>query len=217
MPFDAMADFAPVTNIASVPLIVVVNPDLPVRSIAELVAHLKASPGKLSFGSSGNAAAPHLAGELFKQLTGTRMEHVPYRGSGPAVADLMAGNIQVMFDSMPSSAGAVREGRLRALAVTTRNRVPAFSELPTVAEAGVPGYEIATWYGIWAPSRTPPAIVTRLQQAVAQAVAAPEARERLAALGAEPVADTPDAFANFTRAEYERWGRLVREANIRAD
>jgi tripartite-type tricarboxylate transporter receptor subunit TctC len=217
MPFDALADFVPVTNIAVVPLIAVVNPDLPVRSIAELVAHLKANPGKLSFGSSGNAAAPHLAGELFKQLTDTRMEHVPYRGSGPALADLMAGNIQVMFDSMPSSAGAVREGRLRALAVTTAARVPAFPDLPTVAEAGVPGYEIATWYGIWAPARTPPAIVARLQRAVAAAVAAPEVRERLAALGATPVADTPEAFARFTRAEYERWGKLVREADIKAD
>ncbi len=217
MPFDALADFAPVTNIGAVPLILVVTPSLPVRNVAELVAHLKANPGKLSYGSSGNGAAPHLAGELFKLLTGTEMVHVPYRGSGPAVTDLMAGTIQVMFDSMPSSAGAVREGRLRALAVTTAKRVPAFPDLPTVAEAGVPDYEIATWYGIWAPARTPAAIISRLQGAVAKVVARPETRERMATLGADPVADTPEHFAAFTRSEFDRWGRLVRDAKITAD
>lgn len=217
MPFGALADFAPVTNTAAVPLILVVNPALPVRSVAELIAHLKADPGRLSYGSSGNGAAPHLAGELFKLLTGTQMVHVPCRDSGPAVQDLIAGNIQVMFDSMPSSAGAVREGHLRALAVTTARRTPAFPDLPTVAEAGVSGCEIATWYGIRAPARTPPAIVARLQQTVARALAAPEVKERLAALGAEPVADAPDGFAAFVRAEYERWGRLVRDARITVD
>ncbi|MDI3305953.1 MAG: tripartite tricarboxylate transporter substrate binding protein [Acetobacteraceae bacterium] len=217
VPFDPLADFAPVTNIGAVPLILVVTPSLPVRSVAELVAYLKANPGKLSYGSSGNGAAPHLAGELFKLLTGTEMVHVPYRGSGPAVTDLMAGTIQVMFDSMPSSAGAVREGRLRALAVTTAKRVPAFPDLPTVAEAGVPDYEIATWYGIWAPARTPAAILARLQGAVATAVARPEVRERLATLGADPVADTPEHFARFVRSEYDRWGKLVRDAKITAD
>jgi tripartite-type tricarboxylate transporter receptor subunit TctC len=216
MPFDTLADFVPVTNIAMVPLICVVNPALPVRSIAELVAYLKARPGQCSYGSSGIAAAPHLAGELFKQLTGTEMVHVPYRGSGPALQDLLGGNIQVMFDSLPSSAAAVREGRLRALAVTTAARIPGFPELPTVAEAGVPGYEIATWYGIWAPPRTPPAIVARLQQAVAAAVAMPDTRSRLDALGAEPVADTPAHFAAFVGAEYARWGKLVRDAKIEA-
>jgi tripartite-type tricarboxylate transporter receptor subunit TctC len=217
MPFDTLADFAPVTNIAAVPLIVVVTPSLPVKTIPELVAYLKANPGKLSFGSSGNGAAPHLAGELFKLLTGTEMTHIPYRGSGPALQDLMAGNIQVMFDSMPSSAGAVRDAQIRALAVTTRSRIAAFPDLPTVAEAGVPGYEIATWYGIWAPARTPAVTVLQMQQAVARAVAVPEVKERLTSLGADPVADDPDAFARFVRAEYDRWGKLVRDARITAD
>jgi tripartite-type tricarboxylate transporter receptor subunit TctC len=216
MPFDTLADFAPVTNIAMVPLICVVNPTLPVRSVADLIAYLKARPGQCSYGSSGIAAAPHLAGELFKQLTGTDMVHVPYRGSGPALQDLMAGNIQVMFDSLPSSAGAVRDGRLRALAVTTAGRIPSFPDLPTVAEAGVPGYEITTWYGIWAPPRTPDAIVTKLQRAVAAALANPDTRERLDVLGAEPVADTPAHFAAFVQAEYGRWGKLVRDARIEA-
>ncbi|WP_218014810.1 Bug family tripartite tricarboxylate transporter substrate binding protein [Teichococcus rhizosphaerae] len=216
IPFDTLAAFEPVTNIARVPLMLVVNKDLPVRSVPELVAWLKQNGARASYGSSGIGAAPHLAGELFKQLTGTQMAHVPYRGSGPAVADLMAGNIQLMFDSMPSSAGAVREGQLRALAVSTAERVAAFPELPTVAEAGVPGYEISTWYGIWAPARTPAPIVSALQRAVAAAVATPEAKARLEALGAEPVADSPEDFAAFTRAEYERWGRLVRDAKIEA-
>ena len=131
VPYDALADFAPVTNIASVPLMLVVTPGLPVRSVAELIAHAKANPGKLSFASSSNGGAPHLAGELFKLMAGVDMAHVPYRGSGQAVPDLIAGNVQVMFDSMPSSAGAVREGRLRALAVTTTGRQAAFPELPT--------------------------------------------------------------------------------------
>jgi tripartite-type tricarboxylate transporter receptor subunit TctC len=217
VPYDALGDFAPVTNIASVPLMLVVTPGLPVRSVAELIAHAKANPGKLSFASSSNGGAPHLAGELFKLMAGVDMAHVPYRGSGQAVPDLIAGNVQVMFDSMPSSAGAVREGRLRALAVTTVDRQSAFPDLPTVAEAGVPGYEIATWYGIWAPARTPPEIVARLHAAVAKAMRGEDAKERMAALGAQPVADAPEDFARFVRAEYERWGRLVRDARIKAD
>lgn len=217
VPYDALADFTPVTNIASVPLMLVVTPALPVRSVAELVALAKAEPGRLSYASSSNGGAPHLAGELFKLLAGVELTHVPYRGSGQAIPDLIAGNVQVMFDSMPSSAGAVREGRLRALAVTTAARQPAFPELPTVAEAGLPGYEIATWYGLWGPARLPPAIAAAVQAGVARGLATPEASARLRALGAEPVADSPEAFAAFVRRESDRWGRLVRDANIRAD
>ncbi|RYI99875.1 MAG: tripartite tricarboxylate transporter substrate binding protein, partial [Acetobacteraceae bacterium] len=151
MPFDAVADFVPVTNMALVPMVAVVNPALPVRSIVELIAYLKANPGKVSYGSSSNGSALHLAGEMFKLMTGTDMVHIPYRGGGPAVQDLIAGNIQVMFDSIPSSAAAVRGGLLRPLAVTTATRAAAYPDLPTVAEAGVPGFEISTWYAIWAP------------------------------------------------------------------
>ena len=217
MPFDALADFTPVTNMALVPLVAVVNPALPVNSIAELIDYLRANPGRVSFGSSGNASALHLAGEMFKLMTGTDMVHVPYRGGGPAVQDLIAGNIQLMFDSVPSSASAVRAGLLRPLAVTTATRIAAYPELPTVAEAGVPGFDIATWYAIWAPARTPPPIVARLQQAVAAAVQVPEVRAMLATLGAEPVADTPEEFALFCAREYDRWGRLVRDARVTLD
>ncbi|MCA3337790.1 MAG: tripartite tricarboxylate transporter substrate binding protein [Roseomonas sp.] len=217
MPIDVLADFAPVTNIAAVPLWLVVNPTLPVRSVAEFIAYARANPGRIAYASSSQGGAPHLAGELFKLMTGTDLVHVPYRGSGPAGQDLIAGTVQAMFDSVPASAGAVRDGRLRALGVTTRNRIAPFPDLPTIAEAGVPGYEISTWYGIWAPARTPPAIIARLQQAVANAARNPETRARLDALGAEPVADSPEDYARFVRAEFDRWGKLVRDARIKLD
>jgi tripartite-type tricarboxylate transporter receptor subunit TctC len=217
MPIDVLADFAPVTNIAAVPLWLVVNPALPVRSVAEFIAYARANPGRIAYASSSQGGAPHLAGELFKLMTGTDLVHVPYRGSGPAGQDLIAGTVQAMFDSVPASAGAVRDGRLRALGVTTRNRIAPFPDLPTIAEAGVPGYEISTWYGIWAPARTPPAIIARLQQAVATAARNPETRARFDALGAAPVADSPEDYARFVRAEYDRWGKLVRDARIKLD
>ncbi|MCA3422362.1 MAG: tripartite tricarboxylate transporter substrate binding protein [Roseomonas sp.] len=217
MPIDVLADFAPVTNIAAVPLWLVVNPALPVRSVAEFIAYARANPGRIAYASSSQGGAPHLAGELFKLMTGTDLVHVPYRGSGPAGQDLIAGTVQAMFDSVPASAGAVRDGRLRALGVTTRNRIAPFPDLPTIAEAGVPGYEISTWYGIWAPARTPPAIIARLQQAVASAARNPETRARFDALGAEPVADSPEDYARFVRAEFDRWGKLVRDARIKLD
>ena len=217
MPIDVLADFAPVTNIAAVPLWLVVNPALPVRSVAEFIAYARANPGRIAYASSSQGGAPHLAGELFKLMTGTDLVHVPYRGSGPAGQDLIAGTVQAMFDSVPASAGAVRDGRLRALGVTTRNRIAPFPDLPTIAEAGVPGYEISTWYGIWAPARTPPTIINRLQQAVAAAARNPETRARFDALGAEPVADSPEDYARFVRAEFDRWGKLVRDARIKLD
>ena len=217
MPIDVLADFAPVTNIAAVPLWLVVNPTLPVRSVAEFIAYARANPGRIAYASSSQGGAPHLAGELFKLMTGTDLVHVPYRGSGPAGQDLIAGTVQAMFDSVPASAGAVRDGRLRALGVTTRNRIAPFPDLPTIDEAGVPGYEISTWYGIWAPARTPPAIIARLQQAVASAARNPETRARFDALGAEPVADSPEDYARFVRAEFDRWGKLVRDARIKLD
>jgi tripartite-type tricarboxylate transporter receptor subunit TctC len=217
MPIDVLADFVPVTNIAAVPLWLVVNPALPVRSVADFIAYARANPGRIAYASSSQGGAPHLAGELFKLMTGTDLVHVPYRGSGPAGQDLIAGTVQAMFDSVPASAGAVRDGRLRALAVTTRNRIAPFPNLPTIAEAGVPGYEISTWYGIWAPVRTPSAIINRLQQAVAAAARNPETRARFDALGAEPVADSPEDYARFVRAEFDRWGKLVRDARIKLD
>jgi tripartite-type tricarboxylate transporter receptor subunit TctC len=217
MPFDAMADFTPLSEVVKVPLILVVNPALPVRSVAELIAHARANPGRLSYASSSIGGAPHLAGEMFKLMTRTEITHIPYRGSGPALTDLIGGTVPMMFDSLASSAQHVREGRLRALAVTTAQRLPGFPDLPTVAEAGVPGYEISTWYGIWAPRGLPDAVAARLHGQIARAAATEEARARFTAMGADVVASTPAEFARFARAEYERFGRLIRDANIQAE
>lgn len=216
MPFDSLADFTPITEIVKVPLILVVNEAVPARSVAELVALVRAQPGRISYASSSIGGAPHLAGELFKFMTRTDMTHVPYRGSGPALQDLLGGTVQVMFDSLASSAAHIRGGRLRALAVTTTARLASDPQLPTVAET-VPGYDISTWYGMWAPKNLPPAIEARMQQAVARAVASPEAAARFAAMGADPVATTPEEFSRFVRSEYDRWGRLIRDADIKGE
>jgi tripartite-type tricarboxylate transporter receptor subunit TctC len=216
MPFDSLADFTPITEIVKVPLILVVNEAVPARSVAELIALARAQPGRLSYASSSIGGAPHLAGELFKLMTRTDMVHVPYRGSGPALQDLLGGTVQLMFDSLASSAAHIRAGRLRALAVTTPQRLPANPDLPTVAET-VPGYEISTWYGLWAPPRLPAALATRMQENVARVLATPEAQARFLAMGAEPVASTPEAFARFVRAEYDRFGALIRDADIKGE
>ena len=214
LPYDAINDFTPVTNIAMVPLVALVNPRLPVRSLRELADHAKANPGRVSYASSSIGGAQHLAGEMFKQITGTDMVHVPYRGAGPAIQDLIAGNVEVMFDSVPAGAGAVREGLLRPLAALNARRIAVFPDLPTTAEAGFPDLVISTWYGFWAPPRTPAAITTRMQRAIAAAVQDPEVRARLATLGGDPVADSPAEFAAFVRAESEKFGAIVRSANI---
>jgi tripartite-type tricarboxylate transporter receptor subunit TctC len=216
MPFDSLADFTPITEIVKVPLILVVNEAVPARSVAELIALARSQPGRLSYASSSIGGAPHLAGELFKLMTRTDMVHVPYRGSGPALQDLLGGTVQVMFDSLASSAAHIRAGRLRALAVTTPQRLPANPDLPTVAET-VPGYEISTWYGMWGPPRLPAALATRMQENVARVLATPEAQARFLAMGADPVASTPEAFARFVRAEYDRFGQLIRDADIKGE
>ena len=215
--FDAIADFTPVTQLAGVPLILVVNNDLPVRSVRELIAYARANPGKLNFASSGNAAAQHLAGESFKLATGIAMQHVPYKGSAPALTDLIGGQVQLMFDSMPSAMPHVKAGKLRPLAVTTLTRSTTVPDLPTIAEAGVAGFDISTWYGLWAPKNTPREIVERLAAETAKILKLPEVRERYAALGAEPVGSTPDEFAAYCRSELTKWARVVRESGARAD
>jgi tripartite-type tricarboxylate transporter receptor subunit TctC len=217
MNFDALRDFTPVSLIAQVPLILVVNPALPVKSVQELIALAKAQPNLLNFGSSGNAAAPHLAGESFKIATGVQMQHVPYKGSAPALTDLMGGQVQLMFDSMPSAMPHVKSGKIRALAVTTAKRSPTVPDLPTVAESGVPGFDISTWYGVWAPAGTPKDIVNKIAAEMAKALKQPAVRERLAALGAEPAADTPEEFAAYCQSELAKWSKIVRESGAKAD
>ncbi len=215
--FDAIADFTPITQLAGVPLILVVNNDLPVKSVRELIAYAKANAGKLNFASSGNAAAPHLAGESFKIAAGVQMQHVPYKGSAPALTDLIGGQVQIMFDSMPSAMPHVKAGKLRPLAVTTAKRSAAVPDLPTVAEAGVPGYDISTWYGLWAPKGTPREIIERIASETAKILRLPDVRERYAALGAEPVGSTPDEFAAYCRSELTKWAKIVKESGAKAD
>ena len=216
LPYEPLRDLAPVMLVANVPNLVVVSPSCGITNIAQLIAAARARPGAIHFGSAGIGATTHLAGELFKLMTRTDMVHVPYRGSGPALQDLLGGTVQVMFDSLASSAGHVRAGRLRALAVTTLARLPDHPELPTVAET-VPGYEMTTWYGMWGPPRMAPAVATRIQESVARMAATPEAQARFRSMGAEPVASTPEAFGRFVRTEYERFGRLIREADIKGE
>jgi hypothetical protein len=215
--FDAIADFAPVTLLATVPLVLVVNNDLPVKSVRELIAYAKANPGKLNFASSGNAAAPHLAGESFKLATGALMQHVPYKGSAPALTDLMGGQVQLIFDSMPSAMPHVKAGKLRPLGVTTAKRSSALPDMPTIAEAGVPGFDISTWYGLWAPRGTPREILERLAGETAKILRQPDIRERYAGLGAEPFGNSPDEFAAYCRSELAKWARVVKESGARAD
>ena len=215
--FDAIADFTPVTQLAHVPLLLVVNNALPVKTVNELIAYAKANPGKLNFASSGNAAAPHLAGESFKLATGIQMQHVPYKGSAPALTDLIGGQVQLMFDSMPSAMPHVKAGKLRPIAVTTAKRSAAVPDLPAIAEAGVPGYDISTWYGLWAPKNTPREVVERLASETARILKLPEVRERYAALGAEPVGSTPAEFAAYCNSELVKWAKVVKESGAKAD
>jgi len=217
IPFDALTDFTPITQLAHVPLILVVNNDLPVRSVKELIAYAKANPGKLNFASSGNAAAPHLAGESFKLATGIDMQHVPYKGSSPALTDLIGGQVQLMFDSMPSAMPFVKAGKLRPLAVTTAKRSLAVPDLSTVAEAGVPGYDISTWYGLWGPKGLSKEVTDKLANEVARILKLPDVRERYAALGAEPVGNSPEEFAAYCKSELLKWAKVVKDSGAKAD
>ncbi len=217
IPFDALTDFTPITQLAHVPLILVVNNDLPVRSVKELIAYAKANPGKLNFASSGNAAAPHLAGESFKLATGIDMQHVPYKGSSPALTDLIGGQVQLMFDSMPSAMPFVKAGKLRPLAVTTAKRSLAVPDLSTVAEAGVPGYDISTWYGLWGPKGLSKEVSDKLANEVARILKLPDVKERYAALGAEPVGNSPEEFAAYCKSELLKWAKVVKDSGAKAD
>jgi tripartite-type tricarboxylate transporter receptor subunit TctC len=206
--------FVPVTLVSASPYVVVVNPKVPASSIAELVAYAKKNPGKLTFGSSGTGAASHLAGELFKSMAGVEMLHVPYKGTGQAVKDLLGGQIDVMFAPGETVMPQVKAGRLRALAVTSARRATAIPDLPTVAEAGVPGYEAIGWFGLLAPAATPKAIVEKVSRDANAVLADPEVRAKMLALGAEPSADTPEEFGRFIHADQAKWSKLMRERGI---
>jgi tripartite-type tricarboxylate transporter receptor subunit TctC len=224
MPYDHVKDFVPVTLVAGVPNVLVMNPAkaqaLGVNTVADFVKALRANPGRLNMASSGNGTSIHLAGELFKSLTGTFMVHLPYRGSGPALIDLMAGNVDVMFDNLPSAMPHIKSGRLKALAVTSAQRSGALPELPTVEEAGgamLKGYEASSWFGLLAPAGTPKDVVDRLQQETAKALATPAMKERLLAQGAIPSGMTSAEFVRFIAAETAKWARVVKASGAKVD
>jgi tripartite-type tricarboxylate transporter receptor subunit TctC len=207
--FSIERDFAPVGLLVKLPNVLEVNLDLPVTTVGELIAYARAHPGALNFGSGGTGTSLHLSGELFMRMTGINMVHVPYRGVPAAMADMIAGQVQLMFDNLPDSIAQIRAGRVRALAVTSATRAPALPELPTVAEAGVPGYEASAWFGVMVPAKTPPAVIARLNREIGAALAAPEIAQRLATLGEVPAAGTPEAMAAFLHDEIAKWAKVV--------
>jgi len=217
LPYDPIKDFAPITLITSVPNVLVVHPSVPARNVKELIALAKARPGALNFASGSTGSAGHLAGELFKAMAHVDMVHIPYKGAAPAVVDLMAGQVSLMFDNLASALPNIRAGRVRALAVTTLRRSPMLPELPTISEAGLRGFDVATWFGVLAPAGTPPEIVTKLNAEIVRILRTPEMKERLATLGAEPVGNKPEEFAAFIKAEIPKYARVIKASGARAD
>jgi tripartite-type tricarboxylate transporter receptor subunit TctC len=216
MPYDMVKDFAPVGHIASAPNLLVVTNDLPVKSVQELVAYMKANPDKLSFGSPGIGSSVHVSGELFKTMTGTKMTHVPYKGRQFAIPDLVGGQIQLMFDNMPSALPMAKEGKIRAIAQTTLKRSPAAPDVPTVAET-VPGFEATTWFAMFAPAGTPPEIVARLNAEMKRVFSLPDVEDKLKMLGLEPWLSTPDELAKYQAAEIVKWAKVVRDSGAKAE
>ena len=218
IPYDAIKDFAPVALVAQVPNILVVNPAVPAKSVRELIALARAKPGYLNFGSGSTGSTGHLAGELFNTMAGVQMVHIPYKGAAPAMADLLAGQVQLMFDNLANALPNVKAGRLRALAVTTLARSPAMPDLPTIAESGLPGFDLTTWFGLMVPAGTPPEIVARLNAEIVRALNAKDMRERLQKMGAEPLANnTPEHFAAFIRTEAAKYAKVVKDSGAKVD
>ncbi len=216
--YDIERDLVPLTVIANPPQVIVVNPDkLKVANLQEMIALVKRSPGKFNYGSAGNGTSHHLAGELFKQQTKTFIIHIPYRGAGPALQDLIAGQVEIMFDGLGSSAQHIKGGRIHALAVASTKRAPGFAEIPTAAEAGLPGYEVSTWYGIWGVKGTPKEVLDRAHGEALKALQTPELREVWASNGSETITMGQDQFAAFLKSEIARWAKVTRESGATLD
>ncbi|WP_077959768.1 Bug family tripartite tricarboxylate transporter substrate binding protein [Ensifer adhaerens] len=216
-PYDPEKDFAPVSLLVVVPNVLVVNPELPAKSVAELLALLKAKPDEYSYASSGNGTPLHLSGELFKKMAGVSMQHIPYKGAGPALNDVIGNQVPIMFDNLPSSSSHIKAGTLRALAVTTAERAPSFPDVPTVAEAGIPGYETYTWNALFAPANTPQPVVARLNEAANKALKDPAVIERMKEFSATIVGSTPEELGAHVKAELAKWTPVVRDANVQMD
>jgi len=224
LPYDPIKDFAPITLVAAVPNVMEMNVDkakaLNINNVADFVKYAKANPGKLNMASSGSGTSIHLAGELFKSMTGSYMTHIPYRGSGPALMDMVAGNADVMFDNLPSSMQQIKGGKLKALAVTSSKRSPALPDVPTVEEAGGPllkGYEASSWFGLLAPAGTSPEIINRIQQEVAKSLSTPAIKEKMEAQGAIPSGNSPAEFAKLIASEHEKWAKVVKASGAKVD
>ena len=217
LPYDAVKDFAPITLVASAPSVLVVNPSVPARSIAEFRAYARANPGKLNYASNGNGSAAQLAAAMYESMAGVRMVHVPYKGIAPAMTDLMSGEVQLMFGTVVALVPHIQAGKLRALAVTSRKRSALLPDVPTIAESGLPDYQAGSWYGILAPAGTPREVIERLHGAIIKAIRQPEVAKRLAAEGAEVIGSTPEEFGAHIRSEIARVGAVVRAAGIRIE
>lgn len=217
IPFDPVKDFKPITLIASTPSVLLVNPSVPASSVKQLIDYAKVNQGKLNFGSSGNGSSHHLAGELFNSMAGTEMKHIPYRGTAAAQTDLIGGQIQVLFDTLPAAMPHVKGGKVKALAVSSPQRDPALPDLPSIAEAGVSGYEVGSWYGLLFPANTPDDIVSRMSTVVTNIIKTPEVSDRLSALGATPVASTAPEFASHITKEQAKWAAVIQQAGARVD
>ncbi len=215
--FDPVKDFVPVSRMTTIAALLIVNSAFPVKSVAELIGYAKSHPGEVNFASAGNGTTSHLAGELFRKMAGIDIVHVPYRGGALAVIDLIGGQVQMMIDVMPNAYPLARDSKVRGLAVTTARPFPAAPEYPTIADSGLPGFEISAWDGIFAPTGTPEPIIVKLNAAIRQALSDPQLREALLARGAQPVPTSPEEFARFITASADKWGKLVREAGAKVD
>ena len=217
MPYDPVKDFVPITLIGTNANVLVVDPKSTAKDVKELIAQAKAKPGSMSFASAGNGTSQHLSGELFKAMAGLDMVHVPYKGSAPAIQDVMAGQVPMMFDTTVVAAPHIKSGNVRALAVTSTKRVKGMETIPTLSEAGVPGYQLVSWQGIFAPAGTPKDIVFRLNAELVKIIALPDIRERLDSLGVDPVANTSEEFSAFQKAEIAKWAKVIKDANIKGN
>ena len=217
MPYDHVRDFAPIILVAGVPNVLVVHPSVPVNSVQELIAYAKANSGKLNFASSGSGTSIHLAGELFKTMAGVQMAHVPYKGSAPAVTDLLGGQVQLMFDNLPSALPHIKAGKLKALAVTSATRAAALPDVPTIAESGLAGFDATSWFGLLAPAGTPQPIIAKLNSEVAKWLASAEAKEKMAGLGANAAGHSTDEFVRHIAAETSKWAKVVKESGAKVD
>jgi len=217
LPYDPVKDFSPVTVIGSTPNVILVHPDLPAKNLAELLKLAREKPGKLNFGSTSPGGSPHMSAELLKMMAKVDMVHIPYKGAGPMLTDLIGGQIQIGFDNLPSSMGHIKSGKVRAVAVTTTKRWPGTPDVPTVAESGVPGYEVSGWFGLLAPAGTPKPVIDALYRAASAMLKQPDVQKQMLELGAEPGGNTPDAFGKQIAAEVEKWKKVVAVTGVKVE